>query len=407
MTYNYYRQPRYFGDFHCIGSACQDNCCWGWNIEWSQKEIDKLKSAENCSPELRELIEKSFFTNNNTPEGMCLIAFGENKRCPFLTEDSLCRIQKELGAEYMSNTCMVYPRKMFGEKQTIHRNCYTSCREVIRRLINDEKAMDLVNVPIKKGETLNDFPVDSAKKLAKHPELKYRGELLEFFYEIIADKRHDVETNIILGALAAQALTKLVNGGEADKIPETIKSLKSQMHNGAQLKAIENIKPNYHLRFGFIGKALREVVGYTMINSLNDDSDTPNIDYYNLASSRLNETFKDRPFYLRNIALNILLEICVPLRYNDKTIFENYSLFAVVFACIKLNMISLALTGNDKINLNVSGNKFHYDGEDKFVGLTAMISRSLCQSKNNQIALIDLLKEHKFTTPAYIALLVK
>ncbi len=401
----YYRQPNYFGEFRCIGSDCPDNCCRDWRIDWKKEEVDKLKTAENCSPELKEIIEKSF-ASNEALDGLYQVALNEKRSCPLLTEEGLCRIQKELGVEYMSRTCMVYPRTYFAVEPVVYRSCYSSCREVMRHLINDEKSMELINVPIKQIETVGARQFND-KALAQYPEFKYHKELFEFFYEIIADKRHDVETNIILGALAAQALTKLVGKGDADKIPETLKQLKSQMHNGAQLRSIENIKPNYHLRFGFIGKILGGITGYSMISALNDKTGIPNIDLYDTAAERLNEIFKDRPFYLRNIALNIMIEFCVPFKFANKTIFENYSLFAVVIACIKLNMIALALTGRGEVNLNLFGNPLHYDGEDKFVGLTAIICRSLCQRPEKQEAVLKLLEEHKFTSPAYIALLVK
>ncbi len=402
----YYRQPRYYADFHCIGTDCPDNCCYDWNILWKKEEVDKLKSAENCSPELKELIEKAFIPNK-VFEGNFKIAFNEIRRCPLLTEDGLCRIQRELGVEYMSNTCMIYPREYHITGTVIYCTCYLSCREVMRHLINDEKSMDLINIPVKQSETLRNALKDSPEDLAAHPELKYRSELFEFFYELISDKKHDVETNIIIGALAAQALTKLVNTGDIDRIPETLKALKAQTHNGAQLKSIENIRPNYHLRFGFIGKILKEIVGSSMVGMLNNQNGTPSVMLYNTANKYLNEIFKDRPFYLRNIALNLLLEFAVPFNFRDKTIFENYSLFAVAYACLKLNMIAIAINGDGDARIDVQGKQILYTGEDKFVGLTSIICRGLCQNTGKQKKILNLLAEHKFTSPAYLALLVK
>lgn len=403
----YLRQPRYFGDYHCIGNACPDNCCYGWRIDWTKEEVDKLKTAENLSAEFRELIEK-MFVPNEALEGSYRIKFNEKGKCPLLTEDRLCRIQRELGVEYMSETCMIYPRYYFLSNDIVYCHCYSSCHEIMRRLINDEKAMDLINVQIKQSDTLRGAITDSQEMLTAHPELKYRGELSEFFYDIIADKKHDVETNIILGALAAQALTKLVDMGEIDKIPETIKSLKAQMHNGAQLKAIENIKPNYHLRFGFIRKLLTEKVGYSAVETLSDQTGTPNVMLYNTGNDHLKKIFKDRPFFLRNIALNLLFEYLVPFRFMDKTFFENYSLFAAAYACIKLNMISIAINGKDgKLDVKMNGNKLHFEGDERFINLTSRICRYLCQNAEKQKAILDLLKENKFTSPAYLALLVK
>lgn len=404
MEFKFFRQPRYYGDYHCIGNACPDNCCYGWRIDWKKEEVDKLKTAPNCSSELKELIEKTF-TANGALEGFYRVAFDEQNKCPLLTEDGLCRIQRELGVEYMSYTCMIYPRLNLLAEPVLYSVCCSSCREVMYHLINDEKAMDLINIPVKKAETVN-VTSYSPEDLAAHPELKYCGELLEFFYEIISDKRHSVETNIIIGALAAQALTKLVERAEEDKIPETLSQLKAQMHNAAQLKAIENIKPNYHLRFRFIGDVLREMTKIPVINLLNDQTGLPNIDYYNEGSEKLNEAFKDRPFFLRNIALNLLMELAaVPFKLLNKSIFENYSLFAVVFACLKLNMIATAVMR--ETNLNLYGKNIHYSSEEKFYGFSSMICRGLCQNAVNRTKIVNLLKENGFTSPAYIALLVK
>lgn len=400
----YYRQPRYFGDFHCIGSECTNNCCYGWRINWEAEEVEKVKHAPNCSAELKELIEKSFIPNEVLDDQFA-IKFDDRGLCPCVTEDGLCRIQKELGAEYLSGICMDYPRRRVATDTIIYRSCRPSCREVTKRLFSDEKAMDLINIQIK--EAKSELVIkDTPETLASNPELKYRGELLEFFYELISDKKHDIETNIILGALAAQSLTKLVAQGEIDRIPEALKSFKSQMHNGAQLKAIENIKPNYHLRFGFIEKLLIEIVGQSVVSALSDTTGTPNIDHYNVASRRLEERFKDRSFFLRNIALNLLFEFVIPFKFPDKTIFENYSLFVVSYACIKLNLISIELLG-ETINVNSVERTFHFEGEDRFIGLTSIICREICQNETKQKDIIARLNENKFTSPAYLALLVK
>lgn len=402
----YFRQPEYFGKFHCIGNACPDNCCYGWRIDWRKEEIDKLKKAEDkMSSKLKELVEMSFIPNKEI-EGKFQINFNEQGRCPCLTEDGLCRIQKELGADYLSGTCMVYPRRFIATKEIIYRFCHMSCREVLTNLLNNEKAMGLINSKIDVEKISDNMIYDSPEALNKYPEKKYRAELLEFFYELMNDNKHDITTNIVLGALAAQSLTKLVEQGEIERIPEALISFKSQMHNGSQLRSIENLKPNYHLRFGLIGKLMQEIVGFNFIENLKDKTGTPNISLYCVALNRLNKIFKDRPFFLRNIALNLLLELAVPFTLENRTIFENYTLFAASFACIKLNLISVAML-EDEVKVNVLGQTFHYYGEERFAGLTAIICRGICQNTPKEQLVVDFLNKYKITSPAYIALLVK
>lgn len=401
----YYRQPRYFNDFHCIGSECRNNCCYGWTISWEKDEVEKVINAETITPDLKNIIEKSFIPDEKSP-GHYKVQFNEQGKCPCVTEDGLCRIQKELGAEYLSNTCMSYPRNYIVINDVIYRFCNTSCYVVMDRLLNVEKSMDLVNCKTPAGTIIHPNINDSPKSIEMYPEIKYRGQLLEFFYELIGDKKHDVETNIILGALAAQSLTKLVEKREYGRIPEALKSFKAQMHDGAQLKAIENIKPNYHLRFGFIGKILDEIIGTSPINSLRDPTGTPNVVLYELGSRLLMERFKDRPFFMRNIALNLLFELAVPFKFLGRTIFENYSLFAVAYACLKLDLIAAEIAGKSG-NVEYMGQHFHYEGEERFSGLASIICRGLCQNRYLEQNLLTFLKEHNFTTPAYLALLVK
>ncbi len=401
----YYRQPRYYDDFHCVGGECSENCCYGWRIDWKKDEVEKVKNAPNISPELKALVEKSFIPNE-TIKDQLRIEFDERGKCPFQTDEGLCKIQRELGAEYLSYVCTIYPRGNMLTENALYRYCFMSCPEVTKRLFNDENAMDFINLSMKK-DVVSRFSVsDSEKKRKEYPELNYRGLLLEFYYDLFLDKKISVEAAMILGALAAQKLTEIVALKEYGRIPDALKSFRKQFHNGAQLRSIENIKPNYHLKFAFLTQIIEEVVENGVTVLLRDETGTLNVDLYNEGERRLNETLKGHEFFLRNIALDLLLEFAVPLKFTDKTVFENYSLFAVAFSCLKLNMIAACSTDKG-INFRTSGQIFTYHGEDKLVGMSAIISRGICQSEEKEKSIIRILNDNKFTTPAYLALLVK
>lgn len=171
------------------------------------------------------------------------------------------------------------------------------------------------------------------------------------------------------------------------------------------MKSIEDIKPNYYLKFGFLAEIIGEIVGDSAVILLCDETKTLNIDIYNYGQSQLNITLKDSPF-LRNLALQLLLELTVPFDLEDKTIFENYSLFVVAWGCMKLNLIAVSTTEKG-INFRTHGQVFTYTGEERLVGLSALISRGICQSPEKSKRILDRLNDNKFTTPAYLALLVK
>lgn len=397
-TIMYYRQPRYFKDFRCVGGECLDNCCFGWRIDWRMDEIDKLKNAE-MSPELRELVESSF-TEDGAAKGQFRIKLNDRADCPFQTEDKLCRIQRELGAEYLSEVCTSYPRHENPTRAAIFRHCYTSCPVIINALLNSENASDLVNVNTDSGRE------DKVDVQFDETERRYKGELLDFYYELVSDKRISVETALTLGALAAQKLTEIVAKKELDRIPEAIKAFRRQFHNAEQLRAIENIKPNYHLKFAFLAELIENVIQNGATALLRDKTGTLNIDLYNLGEQRLHEMLGKRGYFLRNLALNLLLEFAVPFKFTDKTIFENYSLYAAAFGCLKLNLIAVCST-EKTINFNTYEQTFRYVGDDKLIGMSAIFCRGVCQADGKAKMVLDRLSENKFTSPAYLALLVK
>ncbi len=401
----YYRQPRYYEDFHCIGSECIDPCCYGWRIDWSRDEVDKVKNAPDISPELKELAENSFVPIQG--EDGLKVKFDEHGDCPFHGEDGLCKIQKELGAEYLSHTCTIYPRKLIKVGETLYRFCDSSCSEMLRRLLRDEHAIDLINVPVREqdiGKSI--IGLDYESSCRQYPELNYRGELFEFYYELFSDKKLPLESAIVLGALAAQKLTELSASRRFELILEALKSFRKQFHNGAALKSIEDIKPNYHLKFAFLSEILEKIIEDSAAALLRDQTGTLNIDLYDVGEANLKKTLEGREWFLRSIALNLLFEFDVPFKFKENTIFENYALFVTAFAMLKLNMIAVCTTDLG-ITMNTSGQKFVYYGDDKLVGMTAIICRGVCQSPDKAKNVITILNSNKFTTPAYLALLVK
>ena len=395
----YYRQPQYYKDFQCIGSACMDNCCFGWRIDWTKEEVDKVLNAENISPELKSLVESSFVPNEAKP-GSFQIKLDERAACPFQTGEKLCRIQGELGAEYLSRTCTVYPRQQQITPNAIYRHCKTSCPVIIDKLLNDESSADLVNA---NAEAILKNKIFVGEAVS---EVDYSAELLEFFYKLISDKKIPLETAIILGALAAQKLTEIVAAKNYRMIPEALKAFQKQFHNAEQLKAIDNIKPNYHLKFAFLAEIIERIIFNGATALLKDQTGTPNVDLYALGEQRLHEILGGREHFLRNLALNMLLEFNVPFKFADKTIFENYSLFVAAFGCLKLNLIAVCST-DKAINFRTFNQEFKYIGDDKLIGMSAIICRGICQSEDKACAIIARLAENKFTTPAYLALLVK
>ena len=39
------RVPTYFNEFACIGGACEDNCCIGWEVDIDDESLEVYKSV--------------------------------------------------------------------------------------------------------------------------------------------------------------------------------------------------------------------------------------------------------------------------------------------------------------------------------------------------------------------------
>lgn len=82
------RVPTYFNEFACIGGACEDNCCIGWEVDIDDESLEVYNSVGGeFGDRLRRYMsnENSFTLKNN--------------RCPFLNDKNLMRIFINIGED--------------------------------------------------------------------------------------------------------------------------------------------------------------------------------------------------------------------------------------------------------------------------------------------------------------------
>lgn len=123
--------PDYFTEFKCIGSACEDTCCAGWNIEIDKKTYQAYRKIQH--PEMTEKLQNNIKVNHKSNNDKNYAQFElNNKRCSMLLDDGLCSIHKELGEELLCNTCAVYPRILTKVGDITEKSLTLSCPEAAR-----------------------------------------------------------------------------------------------------------------------------------------------------------------------------------------------------------------------------------------------------------------------------------
>lgn len=362
------------------------SCCLVWNVTWLENEVEKLKNAD-CSDSLRTLIDNSFVKF----EDKYVVKMENKVRCPFLTDDNFCHIQRELGEEYLSYTCRQYPRQNVVSGNCMLNSCHLSCYRIMDSLCNDSEAMILENHDAH-GEVYEKCFCDTKVDLINHPELKFRHQLFEFFYEVLSDDSHSFETSVILGALAAQKLAEYINKGRCDLVPEIIKSIKPQLDNKDQIHKIEEIKPNLKQKLVFSVMLTKMMLKSDLLDGITEN-DSIVVEKYKMGIQKFEENFADRPFVLRNIALNLWLELKMPFRDKILDLFDNYCYF--VSSLVAIKMVGAAVFASND------------NPEEAFKSVSAYVSRSFAHNTGNIRQVSKLLKEFNCTSPAYLAMIIK
>lgn len=381
------KQPKFYKDFHCMGGSCPVSCCQRWRIDYSNEEVEKLKNAE-CSDSLKKLINESFepYLQNER----MMIKLTDEKKCPFHNEEGLCAIQKELGEEYLSFVCKIYPRGAMSYGNYILKSCGISCPKVLFMICSDENSMDLENVPV--SNKFENMMIDSTVDIINNPALKFRSILFDFFYDILSDKSRTIETSIVLAAMAAQKLDEFIKQGKYDRIPDVIKALKPQLNNPAQIEKLEKVKPNISLKANFAFNLFKQINNSDIFNSVFDNG-IASEEKYNKGMEKFRKSFNGSENFMRNIILNLYITNKMPFRDGNLSLFENFSYYVAEIAVIKCLIPAVAV---------------QYIPADKMVlEAIAYIDRFFTHSDAKIKIVLEYMKAFKCTSPAYLLGIIK
>lgn len=398
-----YKQTKLFSEFECVGDRCINNCCHGWLITWSSEGVDKLRSASGCSDKLKKLVQSVF---EPTDDGRYTIKLEDDGNCPFQLNGGLCIIQKELGEKFLSDACTVFPRRYFSAGQSVYCNCVLSCPAVLQKLIEEDNAAVLLtskNKPDIRSKVSS--AAEHPEYIKERPEIKYHKELLEFFYEIISDKRFSAEVNIVRGALAAEKLTEAVGNGGGKKIAGMIGDLREALDEESVIQVIESVQPDLESKLRMLTVYTEGLFGTGLADLFKNATGQADASKFAYAEEKLCTIFKGKAFWFRNISLGLLLELAVPFRYSNKSIYGNYAEFAVVAAVLKMSVMAAVMS--DKLSIETNdGRAFEFHGLDCVTGLCSVVIRQINQNKS---AVDELLERFNsgMVTPRDIAMLIK
>ena len=121
-------KPDYYDTFHCLASACPDSCCKEWAVQVDQDSAERYRALPgDLGDRLRAVMAEE--------DGDIILTLTPDNRCPMWREDGLCRIQAQMGEEYLCHTCKQFPRLRHDYGDFVELGLELSCPEAARLIL--------------------------------------------------------------------------------------------------------------------------------------------------------------------------------------------------------------------------------------------------------------------------------
>ena len=124
----------YYDTFTCIADKCWFTCCQEWKIAVDDDTYTKwnhLSLTKQNNNYLDQYIEQK--------DGTRVIALNEQKQCPFLNEQKLCKLVLNFGDEVLSETCAIFPRQIHEFADRKEYSLVSCCPEVVDLMNQQDK----------------------------------------------------------------------------------------------------------------------------------------------------------------------------------------------------------------------------------------------------------------------------
>ncbi|HDX9591416.1 TPA: flagellin lysine-N-methylase [Bacillus pseudomycoides] len=401
--------PEYMQQFSCIGSECEDSCCRsGWNVsvdEDTYKKYQKLRDSE-----LKPLLKKNVKRNRSNPSSNLYAKVKmDGGGCSLLSEEGLCKVHLKLGEEYLSNTCLVYPRHTNSINGVIERSAYMSCPEAARLALLNPNGIDFAEIEEPadtRGSIFRNLKTDGLK--FNNTPQKYFWDLRIFSIQVIQDRSYTLAERLIILGMFYQKVQKQIDQGDVHTIPNVIANFTDWMSNQGMKESLNKIPTNLAIQM----KLCKELVdariqggisiqryfdcvkemlhGIRYENEFTVEEITEN---YKKANEEFYEPFMtEHEYILENYLVNHVFKNLFP--FGQKTLFDDYVMLVIHYSMIKLHLIGMA--GFHK-GLTI----------DLVIKLIQSFAKTVEHSAIYLKNIFNLLKTNEFITMPYMAILIK
>lgn len=351
------RKANYLKDFRCIGGICQDNCCIGWSVEIDRKTFAAYGKFKD--PMLKKLIREKIYENEEFYDekvDFALVELEEDKRCPFLNGENLCRIQAKMGEAHLSNVCATYPRMTNEINGVLECSATISCPEIARLILGSRERLTFEEeegeVP---GRNIISISLET-RSTGIIPSIQHLLELRNFTINVLQQREFLLSERIVFLGLFFRQIQSDMDTNKGKGVAEVIHRFQRKLNEGKLKKEIGNGEINRTLQFEVLMKISEQ---------LNDSREIDSMEYlsfmrefkegvgagkekqhkaerYEFAYANFYEPFmKNREDMLENYLVNYVFQSLFPACESINT-FEAYEKLVHRYSLIQFYLVGIA-----------------------------------------------------------------
>ncbi len=230
-------EPKFVTDFQCVGSACIDTCCQGWNIIFDKESTNKYLKSPVI--EIRSVAAEAIVMLKKSHAHWSRVKFNDQNVCHYMDENKLCRVHATMGAEALSPTCAIYPRVAQHFTHEQNNTLQLSCPEATKLLLTSKDAMEF----------------SSREKLQKNysnapPSNQYQKLMNLMSLHLINASQAQTEQGLY--AIASLLLMAEKNPQHAESLESYFDGLMHSIENGDIAQQIAALESNYALQWSLL-----------------------------------------------------------------------------------------------------------------------------------------------------------
>lgn len=396
--------PEYMKEFQCIGSACEDTCCAGWSVNIEKETFTKYKKLKPS--ELKTQIKENVIRNrsNSSDDSYAKIKMESvGGGCGLMDEAGLCKVHKELGPEFLSNTCAIYPRNTNIVDGVLEKTAALSCPEVSRLVLLNEQGIEFIqDVEPRNTRTLINYNTMTPEQQELFWDLRI------FTIKTLQNRSTSIENRLIILGLFLKKFEELDAINKREKMLNLIQEFERNIDDKSFIESIDSLPANISFQiklckklFDYRTTTLMNSKRYLecveeMVEGLGADGQHKDAEviqrYKDAYEMNYKPFFENREYILENYLVNYVFMNLFP--FSNQTVTDSFSMLIINFSMIKLHLIGMA--------------KYHQGLTDELVvKLVQSYSKTIDHNGTYLTNVENLMKEQGYTTLAHMAVLVR